>query len=717
MRLLFVSNLLIFCVQLASGVLPKHAIREISGLDKANRFVLPVTANGEVSSDPFPNISQPCKDAFLGLIRPPYTQLIRYKDASGKPGSGVAGGNLVWLGSYSLCQNMSEAHYCLAPKITLELTGFKAPAEWGVCVPSNCSERDVAFGFQFLIEIYVGKNQLPFNVSLDKDMSIACAHPSKWTTGPIITLVICAVIAWLCLAGTAVDLFVVQGSWKFWVTAEEPRQAEESDFRISSNQTEPLLINNGLSESTGLRSVQYMQPSLEERGFLIQLLTCFSVARNASKIMDCTVPPGAITCLNGVRVLSMWWVILGHTYLWLLILRILNNVGLALNITHRFSFQAVNSAFFSVDSFFFLSGLLVAYLGFRRMDKNNGRLPLFQFYFHRFWRLTPSYMFVILFYHNLMKFLGDGPLWYGIQQPTTCGKYWWTNLLYINNFHPNSLTKECLGWSWYLANDMQFYIISPLLLFIIYRLRWIGLGAGVGGLLTASLLVTGVLIGHYNTNVLEAEQIETGFKKEQGRGSYTDIVYIKPYCRIAPYLVGIALGYLLFIEKSAPAKNPLNKIPRQLVCLVGWFVGAGLGITVVYGIYTVNKKGGRPFNQAENIIYGTFSRFVWGLAVAWVVYACHKGYGSLVNKFLSASYWIPLSRLTYSAYLLHPIVMNVYFGSFQHTTEYTDKIFAFYFVSIVVFAYASAFVLAVCVEFPTMQLEKVLFFRNKNSGI
>ena len=46
------------------------------------------------------------------------------------------------------------------------------------------------------------------------------------------------------------------------------------------------------------------------------------------------------------------------------------------------------------------------------------------------------------------------------------------------------------------------------LLFV--RLRWIGLGAGVGGLLTASLLVTGVLIGHYNTDVLEAEQIETG---------------------------------------------------------------------------------------------------------------------------------------------------------------------------------------------------------------
>lgn len=39
----------------------------------------------------------------------------------------------------------------------------------------------------YFVLAYVGN--LPFvKVSLDKDMSIACAHPSKWTTGPIITL-------------------------------------------------------------------------------------------------------------------------------------------------------------------------------------------------------------------------------------------------------------------------------------------------------------------------------------------------------------------------------------------------------------------------------------------------------------------------------------------------------------------------------------------------
>ena len=50
-------------------------------------------------------------------------------------------------------------------------------------------------------------------------------------------------------------------------------------------------------------------------------------------------------------------------------------------------------------------------------------------------------------------------------------------------------------------------------------------------------------------------------------------------------------------------------------------------------------------------------------------------FAGLVNKFLSASYWIPLSRLTYSAYLLHLLVLGTYFGSFQHTTEYTDTLF------------------------------------------
>jgi len=44
----------------------------------------------------------------------------------------------------------------------------------------------------------------------------------------------------------------------------------------------------------------------------------------------------------------------------------------------------------------------------------------------------------------------------------------------------------------------------------------------------------------------------------------------------------------------------------------------------------------------------------------------------LVNKILSAGFWIPLSRLTYCAYLVHPIVIIVLLGSFETAQAYSD---------------------------------------------
>ena len=54
-------------------------------------------------------------------------------------------------------------------------------------------------------------------------------------------------------------------------------------------------------------------------------------------------------------------------------------------------------------------------------------------------------MFVILFYVYIFPFCGDGPLWFqkakgvGIEN---CKNYWWTNLLYINNFYPTNMYNE-----------------------------------------------------------------------------------------------------------------------------------------------------------------------------------------------------------------------------------------------------------------------------------
>ena len=43
--------------------------------------------------------------------------------------------------------------------------------------------------------------------------------------------------------------------------------------------------------------------------------------------------------------------------------------------------------------------------------------------------------------------------------------------------------------------------------------------------------------------------------RNQEMPDFTSLVYIKPYCRIGPYLVGMGLGYLMHLQRSS-ARRP-----------------------------------------------------------------------------------------------------------------------------------------------------------------
>ncbi len=58
--------------------------------------------------------------------------------------------------------------------------------------------------------------------------------------------------------------------------------------------------------------------------------------------------------------------------------------------------------------------------------------------------------------------------------------------------------------------------------------------------------------------------------------------------------------------------------------------------------------------------YFSISRVTFPLAIAWVIFACHFGYGGVINKFLSARAFIPLTRISYCTYLIHAVIMIAY---------------------------------------------------------
>ncbi|EDW26102.1 GL26963 [Drosophila persimilis] len=149
-----------------------------------------------------------------------------------------------------------------------------------------------------------------------------------------------------------------------------------------------------------------------------------------------------------------------------------DNMEMRKEVEQNFFFQAITNGPFSVDTFFFISGFLISYIYFRTNAKGKlnklskganeftaGTAHFFGLVAYRFMRLTAPYLFVLGVVQVTMKYLAA----YSIFDPPTmdhitCPDYWWRNILYINTLFP--VDEMCMLWSWYLANDTQFYMIG-----------------------------------------------------------------------------------------------------------------------------------------------------------------------------------------------------------------------------------------------------------------
>ncbi|XP_052790477.1 nose resistant to fluoxetine protein 6-like [Mya arenaria] len=649
------------------------------------------------------NVSEECsKSTNLVLQELTAGQMwaIRMIDAAGKLPSGLFDLHTTWLGDWEEClaieplvndtrTNISykpfDTQYCTAvfpigtkDSATSFLTGGNVlNLRVGVCVPLTCSNWSTA------ILIHNALQAIPSNITRDiVGPYVTCQQNSlPWSTNAIVVLVICGMFAFVMLAATAYDVTIKH------VLNTPPKEyppLPSGNYHHDNNYHSRM---NG-NES---RMTKYQQ------GIHGRLLLSFSAYTNAQRILSTMQPAKTLTSINGIRFISMTWVVLGHTYV--VGLGMIDNGATFLPLVFkRFSYQVIVNATFAVDTFFVLSGLLVAYLTLGEMKKRGGarKFNWGMFYFHRFWRLTPPYMLILMFYIPLIKHWGNGPLWpqQGIEV-NDCKDTWWTNILYINNLVRTD--ERCMVWSWYLANDMQFYVISPLMIILLFTSRLCGTIC-CGAFVLLNFIIAGVIskVHHLPANMVLGD---TG-------GDDYDLLYIKPWCRVGPYAVGIFTGYVLYRTECKV------KIPK-VWNMFGWAIATAVALAILYGLWTPDLTP--KLGEDMSALYNATARTAWGACIAWVIFSCATGHGGPVNALLSWKAIIPLSRLTYCCYLVHPVVMNTYYYSRRTLMHWYDLDLTYLFLGNLCLSYAVAFVVSLAFESPMMGLEKVVLGRGKNS--
>ena len=659
-----------------------------------------------------------------------------YYDSFGKVGAGILTGNVVYLGYYDQCIDIGNTDFCRFPfNITVSTASPKtinnqlinttmsftapagAPFEFAMCFPSSCTAEEfyhLFFGADDIVYSQTftdnGTDNVTTYYTINVTVPVTHNEPMcpwkdlKWTPSSIIMLTICILFVVLVIIGTLADVlmwFISDILPTVNVEMKAPATLIDStscSVKDSVDEAEPLINTKArMQVKRGFATTRWGV-------FLKDLILAFSLYKTMPAIMSTHQPPNAITSINGIRVISMFWVILGHTYLWGLDYGVTANVEEAVaTVPERFFFQPVNNAFLSVDTFFVLSGLLLSYLSIREMERRKGKFPFAFFYIHRVLRLSPAYYFAVFFSFKVLPYIGSGPLWH-LPDVARCEKYWWTNILYINNFYPTTFADQCYGVTWYLANDMQFFIVSPIFLILLYRFWKIGLATIVGTML-ASIAVIGILAGikNPNANLLIGQLSDNG----EGATSLGDFafsnIYEKPYCRINAYLVGIVLGFV-FYKKFRVKPN----FWMHTWFYTGlWVVATVLSATIAFGQYKTWND--HPFTKTENVMYFMFSRTVFSIGIALMIYACHNGFGGIINSFLSWSFWVPPSRLTFMAYLSHPMILTLMYSTMRFRFIYTDYFLIVLVVSAVVLSYGLALVLAVTVEYPLANVEAAVY--------
>eukprot|EP01116_Phalansterium_solitarium_P008032 TRINITY_DN2121_c0_g1_i2.p1 TRINITY_DN2121_c0_g1~~TRINITY_DN2121_c0_g1_i2.p1 ORF type:complete len:456 (+),score=112.37 TRINITY_DN2121_c0_g1_i2:128-1495(+) len=356
-----------------------------------------------------------------------------------------------------------------------------------------------------------------------------------------------------------------------------------------------FLAVDALSESEAVAA----RPSISR-----ELASCWSARKNWRELHR--PPAGRTGPLDGIRTAAVLWVVMLHTFS--VIRSVVDQTETAYD--GPFYYRWVLNGGFGVDMFFVLSGFLMYQILSKSIAAGTFR-PL-RFFLDRARRLLPAYMVVMCLFWGLQA-LGNDPT-----LPEGCNRYFWANVIFVNNFVP--FKNQCMQWSWSIAVEYQFYLVSPVFVYLLVRrpvaakrVSWIAVAVSTVLNIVLTLL---------------------------GGDNYMNWVYVKPYTRISPYIFGMLSAHAVLDHGGVQNEN----VPR-------WRLRLKLAAALVLFLLPAVAAGEPTPVMIVTILFG---RQIISAGLAYVIYYLVTNPDSRAARILSARPAYFMANLSYSIYLWHP---------------------------------------------------------------
>ncbi|XP_077293733.1 nose resistant to fluoxetine protein 6-like [Arctopsyche grandis] len=612
-----------------------------------------------------------CKNQSLLLLRGMLlgkNWALKMYDASAKSPNGLLWGATFQLGNFDEClsiqgheteENSLVAQYCLAnvqfKKQSTKLSnsnrlGPRDDIHWGICVPSACSSNEVRHFISNLL--------------------ISAGNSGKVTIPPE-----------NCYKKQPIEintLDIVYGSFLI-------------GFIILLFSCTCFHLYFNLKNKAGDKKSKTIVESV---------IVSFSIVENLKKIFSVKQQNDiGLNSIAGIRTLAMFFILAGHALIFIVGGPVMNSKLYDDMIIRPENSVMLNSPLL-VDTFLFISAFLFCRLLLAEFDKRKGRVNVLPIYVFRYIRVTSSYVIVILLYMTWLDKIDGGPLWnmkVGVEKQR-CLESWWTNILYINNYvNTNTL---CMFQSWYVAVDTQLFFLAPIVIYPLWKWR------RFGEILLVFLTVATTIIPFVITYQDKLDPTLMPFSKEVfdiSTNKYFEAVYMKTHMKACVYCVGLAFGYILYRIQTTGYK--LSK----KVLIFGWITSIVCSTSALFGV-SVFYQVDYEYNPMEAAIYNSLHHIAWAIGNGWLLIVCATKNAGFIDSFFSWKPFIPISRLTYCAYLINGVIELYLQGTLRNSIHISIYSLVRNFLSFshICQTFIGAVILCVMFESPLHGIEKIL---------
>lgn len=401
--------------------------------------------------------------------------------------------------------------------------------------------------------------------------------------------------------------------------------------------------------------------------------------------------------LHGVRASSTLYIVAFHTLYYAAVFmteRVFNAWF------YSAPFIGLRNGMCAVDVFFVMTGFLLSHGVWRQGLLPESKQPPMvwkSFVWRRLVRLYPAYV-ATLFFYLVVLFRGRGmfPITEmpapGVTQmllehdPSmtlypTSPHLSPANLLFLNNWLPFG---GCMGWTWSLAVQGQFYALFPLLV------KWFGRGRRL-----ITVIVVGIVVAHLFRWWLHVKVMSEftphmymfEYEYKTSFFMYFNVWYCNTLTRMHCIFTGTVAAYvvvhhadtLAWLRGDSDNDNSNTTSSSSSSSVAPLAVRSVITASALYAIYrnfvpvstslfdqwVVNDGDASAilnFSAWQNVVYGVGGvGWLYGVSVLLLFVGARVGVvGRALHRVWSVtSLWRPLARVSYGVYLIHPVVISI----------------------------------------------------------